>query len=156
MFERQVLGDTYWQHQAETAPRLYASCAELAESLVRGEVLVAPLVHGAIVPIRRNGAPVRVIFPPEGVPLVPFAAGIPKTAKNPNAARLFLDWSLSEEGQTWLVERQGSFSSMKSPPALPAGFDPRQHKPWLPKIAEFRSLSEKWVAEWTAAYGPHD
>jgi iron(III) transport system substrate-binding protein len=41
---------------------------------------------------------VKVFFAPEGAPMTPFAAGIPKTAAHPNAAKLFLNWCLSEEG----------------------------------------------------------
>src|ERR1043165_2094509 len=40
MFERQVLGEDYWQKQAATQPALYPSGAPLSDSLVRGEVLI--------------------------------------------------------------------------------------------------------------------
>lgn len=48
---------------------------------------------------RRDGAPVELVFPPEGAPLVPYSSGIPKGAAHPNAARLYLDFCLSREGQ---------------------------------------------------------
>ena len=64
------------------------------------------------------------IFAPEGVPIVPLAAGIPKTAPNPNAARLFLDWLLSPEGQGYVMREQGSVSSLKTWPVSLPGFDP--------------------------------
>jgi iron(III) transport system substrate-binding protein len=48
MFERQVLGEDYWAKQAATKPKLYPSGAPLSDSLVRGEVSIAPLVYNII------------------------------------------------------------------------------------------------------------
>ena len=42
MFERQVLGDDYWKKQAAVGIALYPSGAPLSDSLVRGEVSIAP------------------------------------------------------------------------------------------------------------------
>src|SRR5215470_4325459 len=91
MFERQVLGEDYWQKQAATKPVLYPSGAPLSDSLVRGEVSIAPLLYNIIWTKKRDGAPVEIFFPPEGVPINPYASGIPKTAAHPNAAQLFLN-----------------------------------------------------------------
>src|SRR5476651_1741865 len=44
MFERQVLGEDYWKKQAATNPVLYPSGAPTSDSLVRGEILMAPLL----------------------------------------------------------------------------------------------------------------
>ena len=69
----------------------------------------------------RDGAPVKTFFPPEGVPVIPYGSGIPKTAQNPNAARLYLEWQLSEEGQIYSIKQHGNLTSLKVPPLLPAG-----------------------------------
>lgn len=153
MFERQVLDPAYWQKQAATKPILYPSGAPCSDALVRGEVSIAPLIFNVIMPKERDGAPVKSFFPPEGVPIVPYATGIPKTAKNPNAAKLFLDWSLSNEGQTFTIKDQGNLTSMKNPPFIPEGFDPKTAKVWVPKFAEFKDLHDKWLEEWNTAYG---
>ena len=98
MFERQVLGDDYWKKQAASAPALYPSGAPLSDALVRGEVSIAPLLYNVIYTKKKDGAPVEIFFPPEGVPLNMYGAGITKTAANPNAAKLFLNWALSDGG----------------------------------------------------------
>ena len=49
----------------------------------------------------------------EGAPVTPFAAGVPKTAAHPNAARLFLNWCLSDEGQAYMIKELGNFTSLK-------------------------------------------
>jgi len=152
MFERQVLGEDYWAKQAATKPKLYPSGAPLSDSLVRGEVTIAPLVYNIIYPKERDGAPVKTFFPPEGVPIVPYGSGIPKTAQNPNAARLYLEWQLSEEGQTFGIRQHGNLTSLKVPPLLPAGFA-KDTKVWVPKFAEFEALYGKWIEEWNKVYG---
>ena len=66
-----------------------------------------------------------MFFAPEGAPVTPFAAGIPKTAAHPNAARLFLNWCLSEEGQAIMIKELGNLTSLKKAPFYPEGFDPK-------------------------------
>ncbi len=153
MFERQVLGDDYWAKQAATKPALYPSGAPLSDALVRGEVSIAPLLYNAIYPKQRDGAPVEIFFPPEGTPAIPYAAGVTKTAANPNAAKLYLNWCLSEEGQRFMITTQGNLTSLKTPPAYPKGFDPKVVKVWLPNFEQFEKLRGPWLEEWNKTYG---
>ncbi len=153
MFERQVLGEDYWKKQAATKPVLFPSGAPLSDALVRGEVTIAPLILNAIFPKKRDGGPIEIFFPFEGVPIVPFASGISKTAANPNAARLFLDWCLSDAGQAFTIKNQGNLTSLKTSPLYPPGFDPAVNKVWLPKFDEFQALHDKWLEEWNTVYG---
>ena len=153
MFERQVLGEDYWKRHAATTPVLYPSGAPLADALVRGEVLIAPILYNAVYPKKRDGAPLEIFFPPEGVPATPYATGIPKTAANPNAARLFLNWCLSEEGQAFMIKELGNLSALKNPPVYPPGFDPKVVKVWLPNFEQFEKLRASWVEEWNKTFG---
>ncbi len=153
MFERQVLGEDYWQKQAATKPRLYPSGAPLSDALVRGEVSIAPLLYNIIYTKKREGAPVEIIFPPEGVPVNPYATGIPKSAQNPNAAKLFLNWCLSDEGQTFMIKELGNLTSLKKPPVYPEGFDPKVAKIWLPNFEQYEKLRDSWVEDWNKTYG---
>lgn len=153
MFERQTLGEDYWAKQAATKPTLFPSGAPTSDSLVRGEIVIAPLVYNAIFTKKRDGAPVGIVFPTEGLPIVPYAAGIPKSSANPNAAKLFLDWCMSAEGQAFTMLQQGNLTSMRTPPAKLEGFDPAVNKVWLPKYDQFVSLRDKWLEEWNKTYG---
>ncbi len=153
MFERQKLGEDYWAKQAVTKPTLFPSSAPAADAVVRGEVLVAPVIRNSIFAKKRDGAPIEMVFPTEGIPMNPYATGIPKTAANPNAARLFLDWSLSAEGQAFTMREQGNLSSLKAPPTTLDGFDPKVHQVWFPDQQQFGSLREGWTEEWNKTYG---
>jgi iron(III) transport system substrate-binding protein len=153
MFERQVLGEDYWARQAATHPILYPSGAPMSDSLVRGEVAMGPLLYNAVYPKQKDGAPLKIIFPPEGVPANPYASGIPKTAAHPNAARLFLNWCMSKEGQTFMIKEQGNLTSLKVAPVYPEGFDPKVVKVWYPKFDEYVKLHGPWVADWDKIFG---
>jgi iron(III) transport system substrate-binding protein len=153
MFERQVLGEDYWKKQAATQPMLFPSNAPTSDALVRGEITVAALLYNAIFPKLRDGAPVKVFFAPEGAPVTPFAAGITRTAANPNAARLFLNWCLSEEGQATMIKEVGNLTSLKKAPLYPEGFDPNVVKVWVPNYEQFVKLQRGWLDEWNKIYG---
>src|SRR3954452_7289367 len=148
MFERQKVDPEYWTKQAATKPTLYPSSAPGSDAVVRGEVQIMPIVVNGIYPKRRDGAPVELVFPTEGIPLVPYASGIPKTATHPNAARLFLDFCMSQEGQAFTMTRQGNLSSLKTPPGEMKGFDPKATPVWLPKEDDFEKLRNTWIDEW--------
>jgi len=153
MFERQKVDPDYWAKQAATKPALYPSSAPGSDAVVRGEVQIMPLVVNAIYSKRRDGAPVELVFPTEGIPLVPYASGIPKTSANPNAARLYLDYCLSPEGQAFTMTQHGNLTSLKVPPGAIKGYDPKVTPVWLPKQEEFDQLRNTWIEEWNKTYG---
>ena len=70
---------------------------------MRGEVSIGVLLYNIAYIKKKDGAPVDLIFPSDGVPLNYYAAGVPKSAANPNAGKLFIDFLLSKEGQKMLV-----------------------------------------------------
>jgi len=128
MFERQVLGEDYWARQASTHPVLYPSGAPMSDAMVRGEIGM-------------------------GVPANPYATGIPKTATHVNAARLYLNWCLSKEGQTFMIKEQGNLTSLKEVPVNPEGFDPKVVKVWYPNFDQYVKLHADWVAAWDKTFG---
>src|SRR5207248_3586947 len=112
MFERQVLGEDYWKKQAALGIALFPSGAPTSDSLVRGEISIAPLLYNIIYTKIVEGAPAEAVFPPEGVPINPYADGIPKTSQHPNAAKLFMNWRLSAEGQAFQIKELGNITSL--------------------------------------------
>ncbi len=147
LFERQVLGPDYWARIAANQTQLYPSGAPATDAIIRGELLVGAQQTNIVIPRMKEGAPVKCIMPPEGTPLTSYGAGIPKSAKNVNAARLFLNWSLSREGQEAFARDAGGFSALIDGPA-PDGIDPKTVKPWYSKMEDYINLQDAWVAEW--------
>jgi iron(III) transport system substrate-binding protein len=150
MFERKVLGEDYWTKQAALKPMLFPSQAPMVDAMIRGEIAIAPLVTNLAIPLATQGAPLKWLFASEGVPVTVFSAGIAKSAIHPNAARLFLDWALSREGQALMVEL-GSFSSMIQAP-MPPGVDAKAIKSWYPDDAEIEKISKPWTDDWNRIY----
>lgn len=153
LFERQTFGEDYWAKQAATKPALYPSSAPATDAVIRGEVSLAPIIRNVVFPKQKDGAPVELVFPIEAAPVCPYACGIPKASERQNAARLFLDWCLSTEGQTFTMTEQGNFTSLKSPPVSLAGFDPKVNKIWLPEEKAFDDLRDSWTKDWNRIYG---
>src|ERR1043166_8980636 len=153
MFERQTFGEDYWKKQAATQPILYPSGAPASDSLVRGECSIAVLLYNICYIKKRDGAPVDIVFPSDGVPLNFYAAGITKAAANPNAAKLFLNWCMSEEGQAMQIKELGYLTALKTPPLNPPGYDPKVIKTWAPNFEQYVSLRDGWIEEWNKTYG---
>jgi iron(III) transport system substrate-binding protein len=150
MFERKVLGEDYWVRQAALKPALFPSQAQMVDAMIRGEIAIAPLVTNLAIPLAAQGAPLKWFFPPEGVPVTVFSAGIAKGAGHPNVAKLFLDWALSREGQALMVEL-GSFSAMAAGP-MPPGVDTKAIKTWYPDDDEIEKIFKSWTDDWNKAY----
>lgn len=93
------------------------------QAVAGGEKLYGFVVD--FLPIRNklDGAPVEFVFPTEGVSAVTEPVAILSTARNPQAARAFVDFLLSPEGQQ-LAADQGYLAAH---PAIkpPEGFPPR-------------------------------
>ncbi|TMI99658.1 MAG: extracellular solute-binding protein [Alphaproteobacteria bacterium] len=153
MFERQVLGEDYWEKQAKTQPVLFPSGAPTSDAMVRGEISIAVVLYNIAYIKKRDGAPVEAIFPPEGVPLNYYAAGVAKTAANPNAAKLFLNWCMSDEGQAFQIKELGYLTALKKPPLNPPGWDPKVIKTWAPNFEQYVKLRDQWIEEWNKVYG---
>jgi iron(III) transport system substrate-binding protein len=151
MFERKVLGEDYWAKQAALKPTLYPSQAQMVDAMIRGDIAIAPLVTNLAIPLAVQGAPIKWFFAPEGVPVTVFCAGIAKGAAHPNAAKLFLDWALSPEGQALMVEL-GSFSALARAP-MPEGVDAAAIKTWYPDDDEIAKIFASWTDDWNKAYG---
>jgi iron(III) transport system substrate-binding protein len=150
MFERKVLGEDYWAKQAALKPALFPSQAPMVDAMIRGEIAIAPLVTNLAIPLAAQGAPLKWFFAPEGVPVTVFCAGLAKGAGHPNAARLFLDWAMSREGQALMVEL-GSFSAMAQAP-MPPGVDIKAIKTWYPDDDEIERIFKSWTADWNRTY----
>lgn len=150
MFQRQALGEEEWARLAAKQPVMFPSDAPLMDALIRGEVWVAPLKTNTMIPPMRDGAPLGIVYPEDGVPITVSAAGIAEGARNPDAARLFLDWILSDEGQGVWVETSGGVTMLANGQA-PEGADEATNY-WLPDLDQYLSLRDAWVEEWNTVF----
>jgi iron(III) transport system substrate-binding protein len=98
-----VFGWDYMKKLAAQKPRIVQSAVDTTAYIVRGEALAgATGLYNDFDPIKA-GEPIKVIFPPEGVPFIASAQAIFAKAPHPNAAKVFADWLFSTEAQQLLV-----------------------------------------------------
>ena len=128
---RRVLGKEYFEKLAKMSPNLILRSENVAERLVSGEDLMA----AGGMPTRayqfnERGAKLKFILPKEGVVLLPEATFILADAPHPNAAKLWVDFVLSEAGQKIIVTARGAdFRSRRvQEPAAGIRAGDRQHQ----------------------------
>lgn len=92
------------------------------KSVADGEKMFGILVDFMAISEAQKGAPIGFVFPTDGVTAVTEPVAILKTAKNPAAARAFVAFLLSEDGQR-LAASQGmlpAHEKVSGPPGFPA------------------------------------
>ncbi|HZS82141.1 MAG TPA: ABC transporter substrate-binding protein [Stellaceae bacterium] len=95
----------------------------VTSAVAGGEKMYGIVVEFMALNAKAKGSPVDFVFPAEGVTAVTEPVAILKTAKNPAAAKAFVDFILSKEGQE-LAVRQGFFPARRDvapPPGFPSG-----------------------------------
>jgi iron(III) transport system substrate-binding protein len=98
-------GDSFVQDLTRQRIFFSQNNGQLVADIARGEhAMLITASTGQVAIVRKDGAPVKVIHPEEGVVLIPIGMAVVKNGPHPNAARLFIDWMLSDEGQKVVAE----------------------------------------------------
>jgi iron(III) transport system substrate-binding protein len=99
MTTRSDLGWKYFEQlKADDAVAVRGNGAVL-NAVANGEKAYGVLVDFMAFNAKAKGSPIDFIFPSEGLPAVTEPVAVLKTAQNPAAARAFIDFILSDEGQ---------------------------------------------------------
>ena len=108
-----VLDEDYWRKLAPQLQLFGGSQQEQYRMVARGEYKIAmPGSDTPIAPLIAEGAPLKLLPMEEGTVGQGESIMMVKNAPHPNAARLFMDWALSAEGQT-VYARAASLNSMR-------------------------------------------
>lgn len=98
-WKEQTLGEEYLTKIGEQNPKWYTSAVPMGQAVASGEAGVTDVTVPAVVEeLKAQGAPVEAALPESGFAIM-WGAGVPETSKRPNAARVFLDFFMSPEGQ---------------------------------------------------------
>lgn len=135
-----ILQDEYWRRIGQQEPRYGNSVRDLATFLARGEVAsVFYTSDTAMAPLVKEGAPIKAIEFDVGTVLVPQASGIAmvRNAPHPNAARVFINWILTQKGQTVFSQAMGGMLSLRKDVAdlRPAALRTEQKKMLMVDLA---------------------
>lgn len=139
----------FWKQLAALKPRIFPSVAPTLADLVRGESHI--MLGGVATTIEQieNGAPLDVVFPSEGLISFVLAGGITSVAKNPNAAKLYMNWITSRRGSEVMATTAAYGPHPDAAPPRLAGLE-------FPTVDNVRIISaEKWervrdsyITEW--------
>ena len=110
-FMKEVLAASYLPALAAQQPKVFSAYAAVGQSVARGETTVGIIDSLDDYPLRvGQGAPIRPVYPSEGVPFVNYPMMLMADGPHPKAAELFGNWYLSKAAQTELVLVRGVYS----------------------------------------------
>lgn len=149
LFLRDTHGEQYWHDLADQSPYISGSGSVVTQEMARGEIEVGMVLPGTQALAQEGGAPVATVVPSDGVPSYIEWAGIASSAENVEAAKVFMNWTMSLAGQTAIAEEIGSYGLRADAPP------PTWNGEEQPSIEEldfvFPETTEDYVTERDAA-----
>jgi len=134
-----------------------SSAANLSQALVRGDVSVAPMVDSAVKFLVEDGVPLEFAYPPSGTVASYKVAFVAAQAPHPNAAKVFVNWMLSENGQNAWKDVDGL--AMARTGIADPGYDlPGGHSEGLSNVILGKTLisaeeAQELVGRWQEIFG---
>jgi iron(III) transport system substrate-binding protein len=148
-FMRIKLGENTWAQLRDNEPRLQSTIAPVVNDLVRGRTPLAYVDANSIVAQSKDGAPLKAIFPAEGVPGFGAFGNVTSTTKRPNAAKVWVNYVTSKRGST-LMASGGAYGTHPdaAPPSAPGMTFPPQNQVWTIQADLWDKIQEPWQKEW--------
>lgn len=106
------------------------------DAIVAGEYDAAGVLDYMIREAKAAGSPVDLAYPDSGTVVIPSPVALTASAANPQAARVFLDFLLSREGQE-LVVKVGGFYPARTDVAKPSD---------APDLDSIKTITVDWKA----------
>ena len=128
----QLFGWDYFKQLGQQQVMIVQSAVDPAGIVASGERLIA--VNGGdynFYQTKKQGNPVEIVYPREGVPLVVSPTAIATFAPHPNAAKVFTDFCFTREVQQALADSEGLYTGH---PAV-------TYPPDKPKLTELKLLT---------------
>ena len=116
-------GWDFYAALAENGAQASGGNGDVLKAVAGGDKLYGMIVDFMPIREKAKGAPVEFVFPTEGVSAVTEPVAILSTARNPEAAKAFVNFLLSEEGQTLAVEQ--GYIPARADAGLPEGYPER-------------------------------
>jgi iron(III) transport system substrate-binding protein len=106
--QSRALGWEYFDRLARQKVMQVQSATDPPRKLALGErPVMADGSEYVMFDLQASGNPVAIIYPAEGTPLVVGSAAVMKSAPHPNAARLFISFVFSRDGQQLMSDAGG-------------------------------------------------
>lgn len=155
-FFREKIGADSWQSLADQDPKMYPSVVNLTQDIVRGETPIGVTNLGVSESQMKDGAPIKPLFLPEGIPAFLTGVGITKTAPHPDAAKVYMNWLLSKRGAEEMTKAVGEYAvrtDVSGPKLdgvdLPAPNDPRF---FISNVGQWIKNRDTWTSQWQSTF----
>ena len=102
---KKVMGEKWFEAIAKLKPTLYLKTSQGREWVASGEYPISTSHHAKNASVlRKGGTPVTLVYPKEGVVMVPYSSIILKDGRNQNTVKLFTDFVYSERGANAIAD----------------------------------------------------
>lgn len=150
---RDEIDSDFFRTFADQGGTQVASNGAARDALISGEFGAAGVLDYMIRAAKAEGSPVDLIYPASGTVVIPSPIAITADASNPDAARVFVDFLLSQEGQQTVVE-VGSFYPARTDIEPPEGAPPLEEITRIsPDWAELVEEADEIDAMWSETFG---
>lgn len=116
------LGWEYFEKLKKNGLVVESGNTAVQTKILTGEYDVVIILEENMLKIAKAGEPVKVVYPKDGVIIIPSPIAMFNSSKNSVASKKVLDWFLSTKGQEIIVK--GWMHSVRQDVASPIGADP--------------------------------
>lgn len=149
---RNAYGWQYFEKLAKNNPRVGRSGNDPVTLVNAGECLVGPAPDGSTFLNVERGNPIGVVYPSDGVTLCVNPSAVMANAPHPNAARLFMNWLMSDRFSRMAAAMHST--PVRAGPVLTAGQKAlNEVKVMRLSIAEIRKGVPEVVEQWRDTFG---
>lgn len=113
------LGEDWLNDVMANDPTILESNGPVGQAVADGTSGVGVVVDYLARELGEQGSPIDLVYPTDGAPYVSQPAGVFADTENPEVANAFVDYLISEEGQTTAVEQ--SYLPVRSDVGVPEG-----------------------------------
>ena len=149
---RKLYGWEYFEKLAKNNPRIGRSGVDPVTLISAGECMVGLAPANIAYPSAAKGNPIGINHPTDGLSLCVTPSAIPANAPHVNAARLFMEWLLSD-GYSQMIAADGSEPIRTGVPPKD-GVPPLSGQKVIPlTVAEIRKGIPEVIEQWRETFG---
>jgi iron(III) transport system substrate-binding protein len=149
---RKTYGWDYFEKLAKNNPRIGRSGNDPLTLINAGECLVGPAPTSTAFQNVDKGNPIQPVYPADGATLCVGPSAVMANAPHPNAARLFMEWLLSDDFSKLSVANHGD--PVHPGLTLTSGQKPMDEVPLMQlSIAEIAKGVPEVIEQWRDTFG---
>lgn len=155
-FHIEKFGVDYLKQMGALKPRIFDTTSVQLEAMARGEIAVGPVGATSGFSVQVTGAPIKISIPQDGVSGVPYSMGLTPAGEKSAAAKVFMNWTMSQSGQAFAAAQ----GYVPSRPGLPPQKTGDQQLPAADSSGfsvftaeDAKNYAEKDIKTWNEAIG---